>query len=122
MTKKVFLDTNKYNMFWSLLLTVVLCLVCLKVNSQDGYFEYSHLPDLPPNIGQNTVQGLAGPYTGVDDEVLIVAGGAISLINCHGKLVSRLIMTGFLYLRVKPTAYFNGNYYHLAKEGQGPFR
>ncbi|MEZ4968222.1 MAG: hypothetical protein R2814_00885 [Flavobacteriaceae bacterium] len=76
MNKKVFWDNNKHNMLSSTLLTVVLCLVCLKINSQDVYLEYDHLPDLPPSIGQNVQPGLAGPYTGIDDNVLIVAGGA----------------------------------------------
>jgi SSS family transporter len=34
------------------------------------------IPDLPPNTGYTTQPGLAGPYTGMDDGVLIVAGGA----------------------------------------------
>ena len=76
MTKKIFWYTNNYNTFSNILLTVVLCLVFFKTNSQDKYLEYDHLPDLPPGIGQNVQPGLAGPYTGIDDDVLIVAGGA----------------------------------------------
>jgi SSS family transporter len=44
--------------------------------SQSDYFRYSSLPDLPPNTGYSHQPGLAGPYTGVDDNYLIVAGGA----------------------------------------------
>jgi SSS family transporter len=44
--------------------------------SQNDYFRFSTLPDLPPNSGYTVQPGLAGPYTGIDDNVLIVAGGA----------------------------------------------
>ena len=41
-----------------------------------NYFSFYTLPNLPPNSGYTTQPGLAGPYTGIDDNVLIVAGGA----------------------------------------------
>ncbi len=44
--------------------------------SDKDYFQLSSLPDLPPNSGYSCQPGLAGPYTGVDNDVLIVAGGA----------------------------------------------
>ena len=59
--------------FWSF---VTLCLMGSKSYGQDPYFKFSTLPDLLPNLGQDIQPGLAGPYTGVDDDVLIVAGGA----------------------------------------------
>jgi N-acetylneuraminic acid mutarotase len=40
------------------------------------YFRFSSLPELPPNSGYSVQPGLAGVYTGIDDNVLIVAGGA----------------------------------------------
>ncbi|HET8737433.1 MAG TPA: hypothetical protein VFM69_12620, partial [Pricia sp.] len=43
---------------------------------QEEYFEFQKLPDLPPNKGQKVQPGLAGTYAGVDDGVLILAGGA----------------------------------------------
>lgn len=45
-------------------------------SSQDDYFRFFTLPDLPPNSGYPVQPGLAGPYAGLDDNVLIVAGGA----------------------------------------------
>lgn len=42
----------------------------------NDYFQFSSLPDLPPNSGYFVQPGLAGSYTGVDNDVLIVAGGA----------------------------------------------
>lgn len=44
--------------------------------SQSDYFRYSSLPDLPPNTRYSHQPGLAGPYSGVDDNTIIVAGGA----------------------------------------------
>lgn len=46
------------------------------IHAQNNYFKFSQLPDLPPNSSYSTQPGLAGPYTGIDDGVLIVAGGA----------------------------------------------
>jgi solute:Na+ symporter, SSS family len=48
----------------------------------NNYFQFSSLPNLPPNSGYLVQPGLAGSYTGIDDDVLIVAGGA----NFPGKL------------------------------------
>ncbi len=45
-------------------------------HAENHYFQFSNLPDLPPNSGYTTQPGLAGPYTGMDDGVLIIAGGA----------------------------------------------
>ena len=55
-------------------LTIVI--FSLTVKSENQYFRFSSLPDLPPNSGYTVQPGLAGPYTGMDDDVLIVAGGA----------------------------------------------
>lgn len=46
------------------------------IYAENNYFKFSQLPDLPPNSSYTTQPGLAGPYTGMDDGVLIVAGGA----------------------------------------------
>ncbi len=40
------------------------------------YFSFSSLPDLPPASVSSKQVGLAGPYTGIDKDVLIFAGGA----------------------------------------------
>ena len=40
------------------------------------YFTYSFLPELPPNSGYESQPGLAGAYSGLVGERLIVAGGA----------------------------------------------
>jgi len=61
----------------------LLLLFCsLNLLASNNYFEFSSLPDLPPNSGYTTQPGLAGPYAGVDNDVLIVAGGA----NFPGKM------------------------------------
>jgi SSS family solute:Na+ symporter len=52
------------------------------IRAESRYFEFASLPELPPNSGYSIQPGLAGPYAGMDDNVLIVAGGA----NFHGKL------------------------------------
>ncbi len=48
----------------------------LELKSNSEYFNFSSLPDLPPNTGYKVQPGLAGPYAGIDDNVLIIAGGA----------------------------------------------
>ena len=48
----------------------------LNTHSQESYFAYSSLAELLPNSGEIDQPGLAGPYTGIDDDVLILAGGA----------------------------------------------
>lgn len=63
-------------------LTLFLCILAPGIRAENSYFKFSLLPDLPPNTGYTTQPGLAGPYTGMDDGVLIVAGGA----NFPGKL------------------------------------
>jgi SSS family transporter len=52
------------------------------IRAESRYFEFASLPELPPNSGYSIQPGLAGPYAGMDDNVLIVAGGA----NFPGKL------------------------------------
>jgi SSS family transporter len=59
-----------------------LCQLISGIHAENNYFKFSSLPDLPPNTGYSVQPGLAGPYTGIDDGVLIVAGGA----NFPGKL------------------------------------
>lgn len=76
MTIQDVLNNTKNFKFWSFILAIIFCFIYSKADAQVKYFEYSNLPDLPPNIGQNVQPGLAGSYTGVDDDVLIVAGGA----------------------------------------------
>ena len=46
------------------------------IQAEKKYINFSSLPDLPPNAGYSVQPGLAGPYAGIDDDVLIVAGGA----------------------------------------------
>jgi solute:Na+ symporter, SSS family len=58
-------------------LVFIFCLVIgFITHAENHYFRFSTLPDLPPNSGHTTQPGLAGPYTGMDDGVLIIAGGA----------------------------------------------
>lgn len=57
-------------------LFLILLLIIDKGYGQHSYLEFSSLPDLPPNVGRQLQPGLAGAYSGVDDDVLIVAGGA----------------------------------------------
>ena len=76
MTRAVVLNNIKNFKFWGFVLSITFCFIYSKANAQDKYFEYTNLPDLPPNVGQNVQPGLAGTYTGIDDDVLIVAGGA----------------------------------------------
>jgi N-acetylneuraminic acid mutarotase len=39
-------------------------------------FEWSNFPDLPPASGEIKQAGLAGPFTGIHGDALLVAGGA----------------------------------------------
>jgi SSS family transporter len=64
------------------LATCFLLIISTTLFSSNNYFHFTFLPNLPPNSGYSTQPGLAGPYTGMDDGVLIVAGGA----NFPGKL------------------------------------
>jgi solute:Na+ symporter, SSS family len=57
-------------------LTFLLLIISTTLFSSNNYFQFTTLPDLPPNSSYTTQPGLAGPYTGIDDNVLIVAGGA----------------------------------------------
>ena len=54
----------------------LLLFISINLFSSGKYFQFTCLPDLPPNSGYSYQPGLAGPYTGMDDGVLIVAGGA----------------------------------------------
>lgn len=56
--------------------SILFFFVITETNAKDHYLKFSLLPELPPNTGYSVQPGLAGPYTGVDDDVLIVAGGA----------------------------------------------
>ncbi|MFW6246130.1 MAG: hypothetical protein ACOC13_01640, partial [Tangfeifania sp.] len=58
------------------ILTYFLLIISTTLFSSNNYFKFSSLPELPPNSVYTTQPGLAGPYTGMDDGVLIVAGGA----------------------------------------------
>ncbi len=60
----------------SLFPLLFLLVMSLCVSASPDYFRFSSLPELPPNTGCSIQPGLAGPYTGIDDDVLIVAGGA----------------------------------------------
>ncbi len=44
--------------------------------AQGAALEWSELPELPPAPGQSSQIGLAGPYAGVHNDALLVAGGA----------------------------------------------
>lgn len=46
------------------------------VTLAQDYFLYDFLPEVPANTGYSVQPGLAGPYTGVDKDALILAGGA----------------------------------------------
>lgn len=61
-------------MKYSILLIFSLFHLTLRAN--DNYFRFSALPVLPPNTGMEIQPGLAGPYTGMDDNILLLAGGA----------------------------------------------
>jgi len=45
-------------------------------SSANDYFKFFTLPDLPPSAGCQSQPGLDGLYSGLDDDALIVAGGA----------------------------------------------
>ena len=49
--------------------------VCAGTEKLD-WFNWSELPSLPPVGGQEQALGVAGPFVGVHNDVLIVAGGA----------------------------------------------
>ncbi len=55
---------------------IFLLLLSISLSASQKYLSFSYLPELPPNTGYSFQPGLAGPYSGVDDDVLIVAGGA----------------------------------------------
>ncbi len=65
-------------------LSVVLCLLlgvssalpAAKPEKMQELLEWSELPQLPPAEGQETQIGVAGPFAGVHNDALIVAGGA----------------------------------------------
>uniref|UniRef100_UPI00356A2C71 hypothetical protein n=1 Tax=Mariniphaga sediminis TaxID=1628158 RepID=UPI00356A2C71 len=59
-----------------LLSILSLYIFILNIRAEGNYFTFSTLPDLPPNTGYSVQPGLAGPYAGTDDDILIIAGGA----------------------------------------------
>lgn len=62
-------------------ITVLLAILCL-VASYTNYrtlsprLDWQQLPSLPPAPGQSQQFGLAGPFSGIHNDVLILAGGA----------------------------------------------
>src|SRR5690554_562525 len=60
----------------SIFLFLLLCLFMPVVHANTTYFQYEMLPGLPANRGYSEQPGLAGPYTGIDNGVIILAGGA----------------------------------------------
>lgn len=42
----------------------------------EAYYKFSVITEVPPHNGYEAQPGLAGPYTGIDNGVLIVSGGA----------------------------------------------
>lgn len=58
------------------LVLIILIVVIFNISAKNKYYSFSTLSELPPNSGYSIQPGLAGPYTGIDDDVLIVAGGA----------------------------------------------
>ncbi|MFV0592221.1 MAG: sodium:solute symporter family transporter [Draconibacterium sp.] len=50
--------------------------ISVSLSATQKYLSFSYLPELPPNTDYSIQPGLAGPYSGVDNDVLIVAGGA----------------------------------------------
>jgi SSS family solute:Na+ symporter len=57
-------------------LILLLFILTTGIHAENNYFKFSILPNMPPNSGYSTQPGLAGTYTGMEDGVLIVAGGA----------------------------------------------
>lgn len=55
---------------------VILGLFMVAVSHAQEPFQFEFLPDLPPNKGLQTQPGLAGPYIGVTEGALVLAGGA----------------------------------------------
>lgn len=56
--------------------SILLFFIISGIHGENHYLNFSSLPELPPNKGYSSQPGLAGPYAGVDDDILIVAGGA----------------------------------------------
>ncbi|MCG6190647.1 sodium:solute symporter family transporter [Maribellus maritimus] len=56
--------------------SILLFFTISAIHGKNHYLKFSSLPELPPNTGYSVQPGLAGSYSGVDDDVLIVAGGA----------------------------------------------
>ncbi|WP_158866170.1 sodium:solute symporter family transporter [Maribellus comscasis] len=56
--------------------SILLFFIISATHAENHYLKFSSFPELPPNTGYFIQPGLAGPYSGVDDDVLIVAGGA----------------------------------------------
>ncbi len=56
--------------------SILLFFIISTTQGENHYLKFSSLPQLPPNTGYSVQPGLAGPYSGVDDDMLIVAGGA----------------------------------------------
>jgi SSS family transporter len=76
MNKESILSKILNRKFYDWLIITFLYFLGLNGYSQDNFFEFSNLPELPPNTGQRNQPGLAGAYAGIDDDVLILAGGA----------------------------------------------
>lgn len=93
-------------------LTYLLLIISTTMFSSNNYFQFTTLPDLPPNSGYTTQPGLAGPYTGIDDNVLIVAGGAnFPMVYCFP--------TSCRNIRIADCRYFCGS--HEQPEQQHEF-
>jgi len=63
------------NVFYHLQLGIALML-STGLSAESLSLKWSELPPLPPSPGQTLQAGLAGPYAGVHNDALLVAGGA----------------------------------------------
>ena len=81
------------------------------IHAQNNYFKFSQLPDLPPNSSYSTQPGLAGPYTGIDDGVLIVAGGANFPDKLPWKGGPKTYYTEIFILKTNTTGEYSARYY-----------
>lgn len=103
----------KILLFW-----IFLFFVAWTGRSEESHLRYSQLPDLPPNQGYSVQPGLAGPYTGVDDDVLIVAGGANFPEALPWDGGSKVYHDGIFLLRKKE----NGQYTWELSDEKIPFK
>lgn len=79
MKSQIIIRLNKQNKLFSLISSLIVCLLifnpAVSIDTFNNNISWQELPPLPPAPGQDVQPGLASPFSGVSENMLLVAGG-----------------------------------------------